>query len=123
MSENDKDDSEADATFDEKPVKKGGAATSIAWLAMFIALISVAAAGFLLLDKYRNASSAAESGAALAGVQRDLSASRNSIETLRGNVGELANDDSRTNSAVCLRLSAILAAGPRNTDIVDAIAQ
>ena len=100
MSENDKDDGEPDATFDEKPAKKSGAATSIAWLAMFIALISVAAAGYLLLEKFRNVSSDAESGAALAAVQRDMSASTESIEALKGDVGKLANDDSRTNASI-----------------------
>ena len=116
MSENDKDDSQADATFDEiiaeeesvdtsskkdaKPVKKSGAATSIAWLALFIALISVAGAGYLLLEKIRDERSAAESGAALAAVQRNLDASTQSIEALEGNVGELASDDSRTNASI-----------------------
>ena len=137
MSENDKDDSQADAQFDEinadeesldastsgdqivadealadekltdissngdaKPEKTRGAATSIAWLAMFLALISVAAAGYLLLEKFRNERSAAESDAALAAVQRDLGASTQSIEALQGDVGELASDDSRTNTSI-----------------------
>jgi len=116
MSENDKDDSQADATFDEiiaeeesvdtsskkdaKPAKKGGAATSIAWLALFIALISVAGAGYLLLEKIRAERSAAEGEAELAAVQRNLDASTQSIEALEGNVGELASDDSRTNASI-----------------------
>ena len=116
MSENDKDDSEADATFDEiiaveeaadteskitaKQAKKSGASTSIAWLALFIALISVAAAGYLVLEKIRNESSAAESSAELAALQRGLNASTQSIEAIKGDVGQLSSDDSRTNASL-----------------------
>ena len=116
MSEKNKDDSEADATFDEiiateeaadteskssaKPAKKSGASTSIAWLALFIALISVAAAGYLLLEKIRNASSAAESSAELAALQRGLNASTQSIEAIKGDVGQLSSDDSGTNASL-----------------------
>ena len=116
MSENDKDDSQADATFDEiiaeeesvdpsskkdaTPAQQGGAAPSIAWLALFIALISVAGAGYLLLEKIRAERSAAEGEAELAAVQRNLDASTQSIEALEGNVGELASDDSRTNASI-----------------------
>jgi len=116
MSEKNKDDSEADATFDEiiateeaadteskssaKPAKKGGASTSIAWLALFIALISVAAAGYLLLEKIRNASSAAESSAELAALQRGLNASTQSIEAIKGDVGQLSSDDAGTNASL-----------------------
>ena len=121
MSENNKDDSQADATFDQivadealadekltdmssngdaQPEKTRGAATSIAWLAIFFALISVAAAGYLLLEKFRSERSAAESDAALAAVQRDLGASTQSIEALQGDVGELASDDSKTNTSI-----------------------
>ena len=116
MSDTDKDDSQTDATFDEvlaeeevagtapksdvKTAKKSGASTSIAWLAMFIALISVAAAGYLLLEKVRDESSATESSAELAALQRRIDASTQSIEALQGNVGQLGSDDSRTNAAV-----------------------
>ena len=116
MSASDKEDDQADATFDEvlaeentadtaskkdpKPVRTGGASTSIAWLALFIALVSVATAGYLLLEKLRNASTAGESAAALATVQRNLDASAQSIEALKGDVGKLGSDDSRTNAAV-----------------------
>ena len=116
MSEKNKDDREADATFDEiiateeaadteskssaKPAKKGGASTSIAWLALFIALISVAAAGYLLLEKIRNASSAAESSAELAALQRGLNASTQSIEAIKGDVGQLSSDDAGTNASL-----------------------
>ena len=116
MSENDKDDSEPDATFDDviaaeeaadteskaaaKSARKSGASTSIAWLALFIALISVAGAGYLMLEKIRNESSAAESSAELAALQRGLNASTQSIETIKGDVGQLASDDSRTNASL-----------------------
>ena len=116
MSETDKDESQADATFDEVEVgvaiddsppasaeeapKKAGASASIAWLALFLALLTVAGVGYLLLEKMRSDSSADASDEVLAALERELDASDQSIEILRGNVSELAADDTRTTSAI-----------------------
>jgi uroporphyrin-3 C-methyltransferase len=100
MSETNEDDPQADATFDEKAPKKSGASASIAWLALFLSLLTVAGVGYLLLEKMRSDSSADASDAAFAALERELDASDQSIENLQGSVGKLSADDTRTGSAI-----------------------
>ncbi len=116
MSETNKDEPQADATFDDVEVdeaiadsppvseeqipQKGGASASIAWLALFLSLLTVAGVGYLLLEKMRSDSSADASDEALAALERELDASDRSIENLQGSVSELSADDTRTTFAI-----------------------
>ncbi len=95
MSETDKDEPQADATFDdveadeaiadsppaseEHAPQTAGASASIAWLALFLSLLTVAGVGYLLLEKMRSDNSADASDAALAALERELDASDQSI--------------------------------------------
>lgn len=116
MSEAEKDESQADATFDEAavdeaiaespptsagtPTKKGGASASIAWLALFLSLLTVAGIGYLLLEKMRTDNSADASSEAIAAVERQLDASGQSIDKLQRDINELSADGTRTTSAI-----------------------
>ena len=111
MSETKKDEPQADATFDDAPddassesignmPKKGTASASIAWLAMFLSIITVAGVGYLLLENLRKQGEADASGQALATVQRELDSSSQSIDALQGNISDLSNDDSRATASI-----------------------
>jgi len=100
MSEAEKDDTQADATFDGNPAKKGGASASIAWLALFLSLLSVAGIGYLLLEKMRTDNSADASSEAIAAMEREIDASGQSIDKLQRDINELSADDTRTTSAI-----------------------
>jgi uroporphyrin-3 C-methyltransferase len=111
MSKTDKDEPQADATFDEAladtsfgsiemPPKKRAASASIAWLAMFLSLIAIAGVGYLLLDNLRKQDEAEASSQALATLQRQLDASSQSIDTLLGNITDLSDDDSQAAASI-----------------------
>lgn len=116
MSEADTDNPQADATFDDpaldnetaapssdsnkKVREKRAGSASIAWLALFLSLITVAGVGYLLLEKMRSEGAADAGREALAAVQRDVDTSTRSIETLKGNVDDLSAGDARTGSSI-----------------------
>ena len=111
MSKTDKDEPQADATFDEAladtsfgsiemPPKKRAASASIAWLAMFLSLIAIAGVGYLLLDDLRKQDETEASNQALATLQRQLDASNQSIDTLLGNITDLSDDDSQATASI-----------------------
>ncbi len=116
MSEADTDKPQADATFDDAALDNESAASSsesdkkarekrtgsasIAWLALFLSLITFAGVGYLLLEKMRSEGLADASREALAAVKRDVDTSTGSIEMLKGNVDDLSADDARTVSSI-----------------------
>ena len=111
MSETKKDEPQADATFDDapdaasfesigKPPNKGTASASIAWLAMFLSIITVAGVGYLLLENLRKQGEVDASSQALASVQQKLDSSSQSIDALEGNISDLSNDDSRATASI-----------------------
>ena len=111
MSKTDKDEPQADATFDEAladtsfgsiemPPKKRAASASIAWLAMFLSLIAIAGVGYLLLDDLRKQDETEASSQALVTLQRQLDASNQSIDTLLGNITDLSDDDSQATASI-----------------------
>ena len=70
-----------DADFDEPAVeapeaapapKRGGFATSIAWLALFLALVATAGTGYLFFEDWRAGSRDADSADAIASLRRSL---------------------------------------------------
>ena len=96
MSDTDKDDLNADADFDEAdPVAEPAPAlepppespkkprrsptASVAWLALFLALVSAAGMGNLYLGKLRDASEADQSAGAIDGLRARLDAAEQSI--------------------------------------------
>jgi uroporphyrin-3 C-methyltransferase len=82
------------------PAKKGGTSASIAWLALFLSLLTVAGIGYLLLEKMRTDNSADASSEAIAAVERDLDASGQSIDKLQRDINELSAGGTRTTSAI-----------------------
>lgn len=111
MSETEKDEPQADATFDDAPddassesignmPKKGTASASIAWLAMFLSIITIAGVGYLLLENLRKQGEADASSQTLATVQQKLDSSSQSIDALQGNISDLSNDDSRATASI-----------------------
>ena len=111
MSETEKDEPQADATFDDAPddasfgsigktSKKGTASASIAWLAMFLSILTVAGVGYLLLENLRKQGEADASSQALESVQRKIDSSSQSIDALQGNISDLSNDDSRATASI-----------------------
>lgn len=124
MSETKQDDSAADATFDDVPeaqitaeqtdsadadaaqkapkpkTKRGGATTSVAWLALFLSMLTVAGVGYLLLEKIRDTDAADVNNQAIAGVASDLRDASQSLEDIRGRVDQLASVDSRTTASL-----------------------
>ena len=124
MSETKQDDSNADATFDDvpdtqatrdtaddvnteaaeaaaKPKRKGGGATtSVAWLALFLSMLTVAGVGYLLLENLRDSDAADVNNQAISGVASDLRDTSQALEDIRGNVDQLSAVDSRTSAAV-----------------------
>jgi uroporphyrin-3 C-methyltransferase len=122
MNDTDKDEAQADATFDdieavegtakesknrpkiEAPKKettaKGGASTSIAWIALFLSLISAAGLGYLALEKFRSSGAAGENDKALADLRRETEDITQSVETVRNNLSGLAGNDTQTDAAI-----------------------
>ena len=122
MNDTDKDEAQADAIFDdieavegtakeskdrpriEPPKKeatgKSGASTSIAWLALFLSLISAAGLGYLTLENIRSSGDASESDKALDNLRRDTEDIRQSVESVHNNLSGLAGSDTQTNAAI-----------------------
>lgn len=115
MSETKQDDSAADATFDNdqealiadasaeavaRTPKRSGASASVAWLALFLSLLTFAGVGYLTLENMRGAGDADARMAAIAGVENELRDNSESIQAVRGNIEQLTSADSRTNSSV-----------------------
>jgi uroporphyrin-3 C-methyltransferase len=121
MSETKQDDSAADATFendqdaliedasagadsaaeaDTSPAKRTGASASVAWLALFLSLLTLAAVGYLALEEMRDAGDADANTTAIAGVENELRDTSQSVEAVRGSIEQLASADSRTNASV-----------------------
>lgn len=119
MSETDNDEELPDAEFDEeaeeatesvdadpaessdrgKQKAKGGG-TSIAWLALFLALIGVAGLGYLSLEKMREESAANANSEAISELRNQLSSTGDSLGPLSDRIDELRSADSRSNSAI-----------------------
>ena len=110
MSESDNDQSLADAVFDEAPAEdtpepaapraKRSAAGSVAWLALFLSLITVAGVGYLVLEKLRAEGSAAESEQRVDSLSGRLSSADTALAELGGAIGALETADSRNASAI-----------------------
>jgi len=124
MSETKQDDSTADANFDDVPAeqpepeqaeaasvdasggagkttrKRGGASASVAWLALFLSLVTVAGVGYLLLEKFRDSGAADANSSAIAGVASDLRDTSQALQDVRGSVDQLASADSQTTASV-----------------------
>lgn len=83
-------------TADEKASRTAG---SVAWIALFIALVAAAATGYAIVQDWRSERSAAtesrDLAAALDRLRERVAASENSLETLENRAGDL---DSETDS-------------------------
>jgi hypothetical protein len=117
MSESTNEDrkSVVDADFDEAayepepPAEKAGkrrngATTSIAWLALFLALASVAGVGWLAVDDWRTDREAGAGDAAIAALRREtedsLEATRESLSALEERVGSVLASTRETGAAL-----------------------
>lgn len=111
MSETEKDEPRADdAEFDEPALQLesdthagkaakpgGGVATSIAWLALFLALLSVAALGYLYLEKYRAADAVSDASAVIGehrrATEEQLETAQNALSDMRDELAQLQAGD------------------------------
>jgi uroporphyrin-3 C-methyltransferase len=99
-------ENEADVATDEPPAlpspdtpKKGGSG-AIAWLALLIAIIGFAAAGYLVFEDWRARAEADRNASALADLRSRLASSDASLTGLDEALGELADSDTRTAATV-----------------------
>ncbi len=76
--------------------KKGS--SGIAWLALFLALISAAGIGYMLFQDWRAGNAADESANSLAELRNRLASSSESLSSLDRGLAELAEADSRTST-------------------------
>ncbi len=76
--------------------KKGSG--GIAWLALFLALISAAGIGYMLFQDWRAGNAADESANSLAELRNRLASSSESLSSLDRGLAELAEADSRTST-------------------------
>lgn len=80
--------------------KKRGASATIAWLAFFLSLLTVAGVGYLYLEKFRAESGADQKGAAVAALSNQIDKTTESLTELDTSVSDLAAAESRTNSMI-----------------------
>ena len=112
MSETEKDESLADAVFDEAPAepeeveaqasgkRSKGAGASVAWLALFLSLITVAGVGYLVIEKMRAEGSAQESDQRVASLSGRLSSADESLSRLDSSISDLESADSRNAASI-----------------------
>ena len=114
MSESDKDESLADAVFDEAPADtddkptpepappkaKRGASASVAWLALFLSMITVAGLGYLVIEKLRAEGTAAESDERIANLSGRLSSADAALNELNSSIDSLSGTDSRNAASI-----------------------
>lgn len=128
MSESEKDESLADAVFDEAPddapapeapkaKARKGASASVAWLALFLAMIAVAGVGYLVLETLRVEDTAAESDQRIADLSTRLSSTDAALMELNSSIDNLAAADA-SNAASIDRLQDDF---ERRTDLFDSL--
>jgi uroporphyrin-3 C-methyltransferase len=96
---------EDDAVFDEKPAEKDAkksksAGTSIAWLALFLALVGVAGVGYLTIEKYREAGSAAASDRAMNSLQQGIDSADEAVTELNDRLAALTSSGTRNDASI-----------------------
>lgn len=101
-----KTDPATDDRIDQQPApdivitKKGGASASIAWLALFLSLLTVAGVGYLYIEKFRAETQADQEGSAVTALSDRLEETTQSLAGLDSNVSDLAMAESRANSMI-----------------------
>ncbi|MFQ5610139.1 MAG: hypothetical protein ACE5F8_07710, partial [Woeseiaceae bacterium] len=115
MNEPDKDESLADAVFDEAPAeaeqleaakpvepkqKNRGAGASVAWLALFLSLMTVAGVGYLVLEKMRAEGSAEASDQRVASLSGRLSSTSDALNRIDSSISDLESADSRNAASI-----------------------
>jgi len=99
-------DPEPNEKIDQQPApdivitKKRGASATIAWLALFLSLLTVAGVGYLYIEKFRAKSEADQKGAAVTALSDRLEETTQSLAGLDGSVSDLATAESRANSMI-----------------------
>jgi len=91
----------------EGPTAKKRGPGGVAWLALLLALVSVAGAGYLVLQDLRDRSAANERASAIADLSRRLATSGESLTSLDQGLSDLADSDARV-AAELSRLQADL---------------
>lgn len=101
-----KTDPATDETTDQQPApdivitKKRGASASIAWLALFLSLLTVAGVGYLYIEKFRAESQADQEGSAVTSLSDRLEETTQSLAGLDSSVSDLAMAESRANTMI-----------------------
>lgn len=80
--------------------KRGGASATIAWLALFLSLVTVAGVGYLYMEKLRDQRSASQEGDAVAALSGRLDETSQSIDNLDASVSDIAAAESRSNAMI-----------------------
>jgi uroporphyrin-3 C-methyltransferase len=84
--------------------KRRGASATIAWLALFLSLTTVAGVGYLLLEKYRAEGDAAQEADAVAELSGQLARTNQSLTELGASVSDLSSaDDGNSSTLAALR--------------------
>ena len=80
----------------EPAARKGSG--GVAWLALFLALIGAAGAGYLAVQDWRERAEADRNASSLADLRSRIASSSESLSSLDGALAELANSDARTDA-------------------------
>ena len=80
--------------------KRGGASATIAWLALFLSLLTVAGVGYLYIEKLRSERSASQEGDAVTTLSGQLEQTSQSLDELDASVDDIAAAGSRSNAMI-----------------------
>ena len=80
--------------------EKSGASATVAWLALFLALLTTAAVGYSYLQEFRAGDAAREEAQAAEALSRQLAEANRRLEALDGSIRDLEDAGQRTGSAV-----------------------
>lgn len=80
--------------------KKSGASATVAWLALFLALLTTASVGYLYLERFRADSSAEEQGAVTSQLSQQLAGTNSALSELDDNIEQLTAAEQRANSLI-----------------------
>lgn len=75
--------------------RPGRSSAGVAWLALFLALLAVAAAAWFAIDDWRQRREAEHSAESIADLGSRIASSGESVESLEARIGDLANDDAQ----------------------------
>ncbi|MBT8099549.1 MAG: uroporphyrinogen-III C-methyltransferase [Gammaproteobacteria bacterium] len=96
---------EQDAEFEEPApdivvTKKSGASATVAWLALFLALLTTASVGYLYLERYRADNVADDQDTVATQLSQQLQSTNDSLGALDSKISDLAAAEQRANALI-----------------------